>query len=434
MHLLESSLKTQSLLSKSAASSTMRVLHYIAYYQRMAGSNRGIFELITHLPQTVTSLVVFAGEGIAPEAYRKAGIEVEVMPPGFFLNQFGKVMLQWSLFKQVQVAMTELLPYTLQLQKLIREFKPDIIHIDSSRGAILMGPAARLAGCPVVGHLHGALPFGGISQAMFEMVSDRIITVCSAIQSDLSPSARRKAVTVYYGIRPIPTQTQSIPWLQALKTAGKLIVSCFASVVPFKGHHHLLAAIAELNRRGWQDQVVFICVGDLEAEYQEHSDWLMQRQRKLGIDNVTFTGWQSNPVPFYQLADIEVLPSVRAEQLDYGHKVIDVRGNEGFPYTHLEAMYLGLPVVGTDIAGVREQIVDGVTGFVVPPADSIALADALEKLLADPALRSKMGKAGQERIQRQFSTNAYVGGVMEVYRSLLLKSVASSSDQCLSNY
>lgn len=431
MHLLEPDLKTQSCNLQPVGSRTIRVLHYVAYYQRMAGSNRGTFELITHLPKNVTSLVVFAGEGIAPEAYRKAGIEVAVMPPGLSLNQFGKVMLQWSLLKQVQVAITELLPYTLQLQKLIREFRPDLIHIDSSRAAILIGPAARLTSCPIVGHLHGALPFGGISQTIFETVSDRIITVCSAIQSDLSPPARRKAVTVYYGIQPIPTQPRSIPWLKALKAAGKLIVSCFASVVPFKGHHHLLTAVAELNRRGWQDRVVFFCVGDLEAEYQEHSSWLMQRQRELGIDNLTFTGWQSNPVPFYQLADIEVLPSVRAEQLNYGHKVIDVRGNEGFPYTHLEAMYFGLPVVGTDIAGVREQIADGVTGFLVPPSDPMALADALEKLLINTDLRSRMGQAGRERVQQQFSTDAYVSGVMQVYRSLLTKKTDSSSEPCL---
>ena len=69
-----------------------------------------------------------------------------------------------------------------------------------------------------------------------------------------------------------------------------------------------------------------------------------------------------------------------------------------------------------DIAGVREQVEDGVTGFVVPPGDPQALADALEELLADPELRTHMGLAGRERVQRLFSTDAYVSRVVQVYQ------------------
>jgi glycosyltransferase involved in cell wall biosynthesis len=402
----------------------MRVLYYISYYQRMAGANRSLFELVKHLPETVTPLVVLAGEGRAAEAFRNAGIEVEVLPPGPSLNQFGKAMLRWSPVQQGWVALSELLPYTLQCRELIRSWRPNIVHVDGARGTLLIGAAARFAGCPVVGHMRGEMPFGGIPQTIFETFSDRIITVCSSIQSSLSPAGRTKAVTVYNGIQEVTDSGKPLPWLQELKAQNKLIVGCFASVVPFKGHHHLLNAVAELNRRGWGDRVVFVCVGDIAPEYQEHANWLKQRQQELGIENVTFTGWQSNPFPFYQAADIEVLPSVSQEQLDYGDRVIDVRGNEGFPRTHLEAMYFGLPVVGTEIAGVSEQIEDGVNGFVVPPANPIALADALEKLLLNPELRQQMGTAGRDRVQRYFSTDAYVNGVLEVYQSLLTKRVS----------
>jgi glycosyltransferase involved in cell wall biosynthesis len=73
---------------------------------------------------------------------------------------------------------------------------------------------------------------------------------------------------------------------------------------------------------------------------------------------------------------------------------------------------------------VSEQIEDGVNGFVVPPANPIALADALEKLLLNPELRQQMGTAGRDRVQRYFSTDAYVNGVLEVYQSLLTKRVS----------
>lgn len=402
-----------------ADTATVRVLYYIAYYQRMAGANRVLFELITHLPPTVTPLVVLAGEGRAADAYREAGLEVEVLPPGRHLNQFGKAMLQWSTWKRTQVVMTELLPYTWQCLALMQEWQPDLVHVDGGRGTLMIGAAAKLLGCPVVGHMHGQLPFAGISHTYFEWVSSRIVTVCDAIQADLTPAGRAKATTIYNSVRPSLAAGQSSAWLQALKREGKLVVSCFASVVPFKGHHHLLAAIAELNRRGWADRLVVLCVGDIEAEYQHHADWLMGRLHDLNLHNVTFTGWQSNPYAFYELADIEVLPSVSQEMLAYGDRTVEVGGNEGFPTTHLEAMAFGMPIVGTDIAGVREQIDHGVNGLVVPPGDPIALADALETLLKDSELRSRLGQAGRDRVQRDFSTGAHVTAMVNLYQDLL---------------
>lgn len=420
----------------------LRVLYYLAYYQRMAGANRVLFELITHLPSTVTPLVVLAGEGRAADAYREAGLEVEVLPPGKHLNQFGKAMLQWSTWKRAQVVMTELLPYTWQCLALMQAWQPDLVHVDGGRGTLMIGAAAKLLGCPVVGHMHGQLPFAGISHTYFEWVSSRIVTVCDAIQADLTPAGQAKATTIYNSVRSSLAPGPPSAWLKALKGEGKLVVSCFASVVPFKGHHHLLEAIAELNRRGWADRLVVLCVGDIEAEYQHHANWLMQRLHALNLHNVTFTGWQSNPFGFYQLADIEVLPSVSSERLDYGNFetaarsgraavaglpqavqptncVVEIGGNEGFPTTHLEAMTFGLPIVGTDIAGVREQVEHGVNGLVVPPSAPLALADALETLLKDGELRSRMGQAGRDRVQRDFSTEAHVTAMVNLYQDLL---------------
>ena len=398
---------------------SIRVLYYIAYPQRMAGANRSLFELVTNLPKEVQPVVLIAGEGMVAEAYRTAGIDVRVVPPGPSLNQFGKAMLEWSHARQGWVAVWELLPYTLRLRKFIKDLRVNIVHVNDPRGALLIGAAACLAGCPVVGHLRGELPFGGIAQMVFERVSNRIITVSRAIQSSLNPDARRKNVTVYNGIRDISQQGGLISRLSWLRTQGIAVVCCFASVVPFKGHHHLLEAVAELNQRGWRSRAVFVCVGDLAPEYRKYQEWLIRRQQELKIDNLFFTGWQSDPFAFYRSADISVLPSVSSERLHFDGKVIEVRGNEGFPRTHLEAMCFGLPIVGTDIAGVREQIEDGVNGFVVPPSDKRALAEALERLLSDPLLRRQMGKAGHERVLRLFSTEEYVSGVIDVYKALV---------------
>jgi glycosyltransferase involved in cell wall biosynthesis len=81
-------------------------------------------------------------------------------------------------------------------------------------------------------------------------------------------------------------------------------------------------------------------------------------------------------------------------------------------------MHFGLPIVGTAIAGVPEQVADGESGFVVPPGDPAALADRLERLVTSPDLRRAFGEAGRARVARLFSTEAYVEGVLQVYRGL----------------
>jgi glycosyltransferase involved in cell wall biosynthesis len=75
---------------------------------------------------------------------------------------------------------------------------------------------------------------------------------------------------------------------------------------------------------------------------------------------------------------------------------------EGLPMSIIEAMLTGLPVVATDIRGPREQVVDGLTGLLVPPATVAPLAEALSRLAADPALRHAMGEAGRARALDRF--------------------------------
>jgi glycosyltransferase involved in cell wall biosynthesis len=84
-------------------------------------------------------------------------------------------------------------------------------------------------------------------------------------------------------------------------------------------------------------------------------------------------------------------------------------------------MALGIPVVGTRIAGVPEQVVDGGTGLLVPPSDPAALADALERLLASEPLRRTLGSAARERALERFSTAAYVAGVCREYDRILVR-------------
>jgi glycosyltransferase involved in cell wall biosynthesis len=397
----------------------LRVLYVIGYPQRMAGAPRSLLELVRHLPAHVQPHVLVMGEGIVADAFREAGLPVTVITPEGALGSHGGALFRTSLLQRMRIAAGELIPITRRVHRLIRELRIGLVHVNEARAALLTVPAARLAGVPVVAHLRGEMPLGRAGRFLFEASAKRIITVSDGVRETLSPAGRRKAVTVYNGTR-VPATEQAPPaWPAGLRARGALVVCCFASVVPFKGHHHLVRAIAALNDRGWRERAVFLAVGDFPEGAADYQAWLWELCRELGVDNLTFAGWQGDPFPFYHLADVTVLPSVSQEQLQLPGRTVQVRGTEGFPRTHLEAMALGIPVVGTRIAGVPEQVAHGETGLLVPPSDPEALADALEQLLASGPLRRRLGSAARVRALERFSTAAYVAGVCREYDRVL---------------
>ena len=91
---------------------------------------------------------------------------------------------------------------------------------------------------------------------------------------------------------------------------------------------------------------------------------------------------------------------------------------EGFPITILEAMACGLPVVATRVGGVEEEVEEGKTAFLVPPANSEALAEAIAKLISSPSLRREMGKRGKERV-KLFTIEKMVERTENLYKELL---------------
>ena len=92
---------------------------------------------------------------------------------------------------------------------------------------------------------------------------------------------------------------------------------------------------------------------------------------------------------------------------------------EGFPRTIVEAMRSRLPVIATDVGGVKEAVIDEVTGFCVPPRDIKALQEKLNCLITRPELREKMGQAGRERYEQEFTFEKMFQETFKVYETVL---------------
>ncbi len=168
--------------------------------------------------------------------------------------------------------------------------------------------------------------------------------------------------------------------------------------IGYLGHHKGLAVLLEaLPCLDNLERVRLLVVGD-----GEQADALKALSGELGLDaQVTFLGRIDNQAirSVYDQLDALVVPSIWPENS---------------PVTISEAMASGLPVLASDIGGMRELVADGVTGFLVSPGDSMALAERIERLLAAPELRERMGQAARATIGA-CSVEHQVDQIVEVY-------------------
>jgi glycosyltransferase involved in cell wall biosynthesis len=273
-------------------------------------------------------------------------------------------------------------------------------------------------------HLRGLPdPVGTLWWAIAQAFPDRIILVANALKQVLNPVVRWRGRVVYNGV-PVPPPADRRAGRAALAArlgvseealAGDTIFLSLSSTVPFKGLHHLLDAAAEARMRGVRAR--YVIAGD--GNDDRYVAWLRRRAFELGVgDIVHFFGYVSNTQPLLEAADVLVLPSVAREVLEFDGQRLEVRGNEGLPRSVLEAMASGIPSLCTDTAGVREQIEDGETGVIVPPADPRALALALERVAADSGWRVRAGQRAREVVRLRFPVEGASAGLASVLREL----------------
>ncbi len=171
-------------------------------------------------------------------------------------------------------------------------------------------------------------------------------------------------------------------------------------LVSFKGFEHLIAACAELTRRGLDLTCEIVGDGPLRENLQAEIDKanLSARIALLG-----------------SLSQGAVLEKLRAADIFALASVVDGDGaSDVFPTVILEAMSAARPVVSTRVAGIPELVVHEETGLLAPPGDAIALADALEQLIRDPALRLRYGQAGRGRMEQHFRIEKTVAPLLQL--------------------
>lgn len=181
---------------------------------------------------------------------------------------------------------------------------------------------------------------------------------------------------------------------------GIPIVTLAARLLKDKGVREFVAAAVRLKERGINAR--FLLAGSFDRGNPTAITEFMVNQ--WVVDNsIEFLGHADNIASLFSMSNIIVLPSYR----------------EGLPKVLLEAAASGRAVVTTDVPGCRDAIEPGLTGLLVPPRDSFALADAIQSLILDPERRRTMGKEGRALAEREFTIGTVVRTHLAIYNCLL---------------
>ena len=302
------------------------------------------------------------------------------------------------------------------LKRMLKDYKPDIVHTHSSKAGIIGRRAAYALGIPCVHSIHGASFHYGqpailhkaykIAERMAEPWCQHFITVCDAmIQQyvDAGIGTPDKYTTVFSGMDVNkflhPARTRDEVRCSLGIDDSHIVIGKIARLFNLKGHEYLIEAAPEIVAR--VPNVRFLLVGDgiLKDDFQK-------RIAELGLtDNFIFVGLVPPDAvdEFVHAMDIVVHTSVW----------------EGLARVLPQALICGKPVVSYDVDGAPEVCIDGETGFLVPSQSITELAEALGKLAANPQLRQQFGDTGRDRFSDVFRHEYMTERIREVYRKVL---------------
>lgn len=297
--------------------------------------------------------------------------------------------------------------WALRFKRLLREEQVDLIHSHEFDANVQGTAIAALSGIPLVATVHGKNYFWEKlrRRLAYRWVSRRATMV--AVSQNLKQFIVEQAGVLSDRIKVVYNGVDALPHCdrtdveQCRRELGipdsDHIVGVVGNLYPVKGHQYLIGGIRAVLKKCPNTSFVFAGRGQLEPE-------LKDQVHRLGLEKrVHFLGLRQDIPRILAMLDVFVLPSL----------------SEGLSMAILEAMIAGKPVVATQVGGNPELVLNGKTGFLVPPRDSQALASSLVTLLTTKALAAQFAEKGKCRAEGQFSLETMVRAYQALYDECL---------------
>jgi len=363
----------------------------------MGGVERGAVEIASALQQQGISNIVVSAGGKMVSQLKKIGVEHITIP----VDTKNPIRMWLNAFK---------------LAKIARKKNVGLMHVRSRAPAWSVKWASEKTGIPFITTFHG---FYGLKPRWFKERYNRVMTQGKKIiavsdfiaahivkeygvNPDKIVRIHRGADTHYFNPECVSVKQVSDVFNQFQIPLGLPVISLVGRLSIWKGHTVLLKALSMMRNK----EVVCLFVGGkggatLMSEIKRQIDLLPQETHVQIIETC------SDMPAAYALSDIVVSASTEPET---------------FGRVAVEAGAMGRIVVATNHGGSCETIVDGKTGFLVPPSDAKALADKLDAVLEMSASeRQKMQEAALKHIRKNFSTDVMAEKTIQLYRELLEK-------------
>ena len=298
------------------------------------------------------------------------------------------------------------IPITVvSLVAILKREKFDLVHINDYWWTPVAWLACWLSGIPCVVHIRQQIEPRRVKQYWLAK-PNQVLAICKeirevAIDGGVDPN---RIQVVYSGVD-LSLVNHAAGGLIRKRYSlhpGQLLIGAVANLFPRKGYEYLLEALADVRKA--VPDVHCVIVGEGDEGYRKQ---LLNLVRVRGLNSVvTFAGFQPNVLEYMADFDVVALPSML----------------EGFGIVLLEAMAMGKPAVASRVGGIPDAVEDGVTGILVPPANSRQLAEALVALLENSTLRQSMGEAGRKRVETFFSLEKTIKELECCYNQILSQS------------
>ena len=378
------------------------------------GGSPDIVRIIcSNLDPAVYDITLILGQTRYPNAKTK-----------MFLNKIGAKTIIIPQLKRDINFLSDTIAF-LKLYSLFRRYRFDIVHTHTAKAGALGRLAAFLARVPVIVHtLHGHNFYGYFGKSFSKIivfverflsrVTDKIIVLTGLEKEDLvkfKAGRAEKMRIIYQGLELENLFSDNLDKAKIRSglgiAQGESVVGMVSRLEAVKGPQYFIEAALLLAKRIAGIKFILVGEGKLRRKLEE-------RVREAGLaDNFIFTGWRDDALDVASVFDVLVLPSL----------------NEAVGIVLIEAQYIGIPVVATNVGGIPEIVRHNETGVLVEPADPAALAQAVECLLTDKEKRRKLAGAAHAWVRGRFMAEDMVAEISKLYQEMHASNKELSKDE-----
>ena len=370
----------------------------------MYGASRSLIKLVRILNENYKVYVLLPDSG-------SLSAELKAILPAdrILLNEDLYIFTRKSFrLKYILSTLLRFIRNLIFIRKIILKYDIHIIHTNSG---VVPAPAmaARITGRKHIWHIREWFGdfkrFWPFYSAYITRFSDKVVCVSKTMADQFHE--HKKVMSIYNGFEIPRIQAEvSIPEdLRQSLNQAELVLGCTSRIrLVRKGQEYLIEAIGIVSQRTGKN-IQAILIGDYVPGYEWQKENITALIEKYQLeDRIHFLGHLTNPLPYYKLFDVFVLPSGEPEP---------------FGGVIMEAMSLGLPVIGSNAGGTTEQIANNQNGYLFDNKNAEDLANKIELFLNDPSSIKLFGNCSRERIVKYFSLDLHKENILRIYKNIL---------------